>query len=302
MPPRLDWGELVELAERHGLAAILSYQLEYRFAGTWRAPSWARERLLMTFNGLLNDNVHRLSQLKRLLSQDGAPPVMLLGVSGLADSFYPHIAFRPVEAMEVLVPADGRDFAERLLLEGGLTRRGRRLGDGEIDLEVLTQPPGLNLPSREIDALWERRVAARPYGPNASRPGPADAVLLRVAALALDAFQVTRVQMIDLREMVLRAAGGEPFYGPGGAERQLDHQELIARARAWHLSRALHAAMTLVGELFPEAREAARSFTPDLPARAAAVRYRAIVQPALDPRRQKVLRAGQAARRLLLRG
>jgi hypothetical protein len=308
MPPGVDWAEIVELAERHGLASILSYQLEFRLVGVWQVPPWARERLLLTFNGLLNDNVHKLSRLKQMLSQEGAPRAMLLGGASLADSFYPHIAFRPVESIELLVPKQQLGSAEQVFVEGGLKRRGVRLGDGEIEVELMIRPPGVSLSAGELESLWERSTPARPYGPSAFRPAPVDALLLRVAALAEDAFQVVRVQLVDLREMILRGAAGEPFYGPGGAgrpggdEKKLEPRELWARARDWRLSRALHAAMVLVAELFPEAAEAARSFMPELPARSAALRYRAIVRPALDPRRQRVLRAGQATRRLLLRG
>jgi hypothetical protein len=301
MPAQIDWPELAALVERHGLASIVSYQLEYRLVATWRAPAAVRERLQITFNGLLNDNVHKLTRLKQLLSQEGAPDTLLLGAAALADSFYPHIAFRPVESIDLLVRPDRFADAERLFAEGGLARRGNRLGDGQIEVRLWTQPPGLALSRGELDALWTRRVAARPYGRSAFRPSPADALLLQVAALAQEAFQVVRVLLVDLREMALRAAAGEPFDGPGG-EAALDERELLARAREWHLGRALYAAMVLVADLFPEADQAARRLAPAIPARAAALLVRAIVRPALDPRRQKVFRASQAARRMLLRG
>ena len=253
--------------------------------------------MLLTFNGLLNDNVHKLSKLKQMLSQAGAPPAMLLGAASLADSFYPHIAFRPVDSIELLVRGKQLEAARQVLVEGGLQRRGVRLGDGEVEVQLMAQPAGLSLSPRELDRLWERALPARPYGPVALRPAPVDALLLRVTALAEEAFQVVRVQLIDLREMVLRAATDESFYGPGGKEQALDRRELWARARDWNLTRALHAALVLVAELFPEAAEAARLLSPELPARAAALRYRAIVRPALDPRRRSVLRvrSGDAA-------
>jgi hypothetical protein len=302
MPAQVDWAEVVDLAERHGLASILSYQLEYRFVGAWSVPPWVRERLLLTFNGLLNDNVHKLSRLKQMLSQEGAPSVMMLGAASIADSFYPHIAFRPVDSIDLLVKREQVQLAEGLFVEGGLQRRGAKLGDGEIEVHLLTRPPGLALAGAALEGLWERGVSARPYGRSAFRPAPVDALLLRVAELAQDAFQVVRVQLVDLREMLLRAAAEEPFHGPGGDERMLDRRELWLRAREWHLTRALHAALVLVAELFPEATGAVQQFLPDLPARAAALRYQAIVKPALDPRRRGVLRVGQATRKLLLRG
>jgi hypothetical protein len=300
MPTSVDWPELVAVAERQGLAAIASYQLEYRLIGKWRAPPEARERLQLTFNGLLNDNVHKLTRLKQLLSEQGAPDAILLGDAAVADAFYPHIAFRPVESIDLLVRGEDLAEAQRLFTTGGAPRGAHRLSDSDVGVTLWTQPPGLRLTSAELDALWRRRVAARPYGPSAFRAAPVDAFLLQVAALADDAFQVVRVLLVDLREMALRAAAGEPFHGPG-AEAALDPRELLARARVWRLGRALFTAMTLVAALFPDAREAAQALTPEVPARAAALLQRAVVKPALDPRRTTVFRASQAARKLLLR-
>ncbi len=293
MPAGVDWPELVQITERHGLASIVSYQLEYRFIGSWRAPPAVRERLQLTFNGLLNDNVHKLTRLKQLLSQPGAPDALLLGAASLADAFYPHIAFRPVESIDLLVRKEQHADAERVLADGGLARKGVHLGDGDIAVRLWTQPPGLNLAQTELAALWDRRVAARPYGPGAFRPSPADAILLQVAALAQEAFQVVRVLLVDLREMALHSTDSSE----SGA---LDRGELLGRARTWQLGRALHTAMALVGTLFPEAGEATRRLSPEIPARVAALLDRAMVRPALDPRRQKVMRAAQAGRRLLL--
>jgi len=56
----VPWEEVVAAAERHGLAPIVSHQLEYRFAAKLAPPEWVRERLQNSFHGALNDNVFKL--------------------------------------------------------------------------------------------------------------------------------------------------------------------------------------------------------------------------------------------------
>ncbi|MHB8416425.1 MAG: nucleotidyltransferase family protein [Myxococcales bacterium] len=303
LPARLDWPLLAETCERHGLAPIVSYQLEYRWPGRFGAPGWLRERLLAGYQGVLSDNVFKLVQLKQALGQAGMPEVILLGAAAAADAFYPHIAFRPVPELELLarprdLPAVQAAFGERGFqpLETGSS--GITVGDGRLSVQFHTALPGFAHP----EPLFSRKVAAMPYGPRAFRLGPEDAFLATAASLAREAFLVPRIQLIDLREMALRGArGGEGFWDPqGGAP--LDAARLQARARESGLARPLCCALELLAACFPEAEAAARTLAPPLPARTRALLSRAVVGPALDPQRRSTLRGAQAVRRALLRG
>jgi hypothetical protein len=303
----LDWATLAEVAERHGLAPIVSYQLEYRWPGRFNAPGWLRERLLPIYQGILADSVYKLVQLKQLLSHAGMPNVILLGAAGVADAFYPHIAFRPVPDLELLVRGAEIPDAIRAFAEGNFRLqsdpRGETVtvGDNRISVQLHRGVPGYARPGAEAAALFERNVPALPYGKRAFRLAPEDAFLATVAGLATEAFQVPRIQLVDLREMALRGArGGEGFWDPqGGAV--LDVELLRSRVRDGELRRALSCALELLAIFFPEVAESARSLSPDLPARTRATLSRFVVAPAIDPRRKSSWRGAQAIRRAVLR-
>ncbi len=303
----IDWGALADVAERHGLAPIVSYQLEYRWPGRFGAPGWLRERLLAVYQGILADNVYKLVQLKQLLSHTGMPDVILLGAAGVADAFYPHIAFRPVPDLELLVrgaemPEAIRAFAEsNFRLQSDPESATVAVGDNRVTVQLHRGVPGYARPGAEASALFERKVPALPYGKRAFRLGPEDAFLATVAGLAVEAFQVPRIQVIDLREMALRGArGGEGFWDPqGGAV--LDTALLRSRVQDGELRRALSCALELLVVFFPEVANSARALSPELPARTRATLSRLVVEPAIDPRRKSSWRGAQAIRRAVLR-
>jgi len=309
-PPGLDWEELCGILERQGLAAIASYQLDYRFLARVRPPPWARERLLLSFNAQVNDNVLKVTHLRRLLSEEGVPPTVLLGAVSVAESFYPHIAFRPLECIDLWVQPSRLSELATAIVEGGLSpgpvgspRPGRsiaaRFAHPDLDLQVWRAPPGLPLPERAAASVWERSLEARVFGPAARRLDPADALCARVASLALHGFAVPRIDLIDLREMILRCDGPEGFYAPNGS--RLIGADVVARSRALGLDRSLWTGLRLAGELFPEAAPLAKALAPRLPARVRALLEEMVVRPALDPHRSMALRAVQALRRFLLR-
>jgi hypothetical protein len=302
-----DWAVLGEVVERHGLAPIVSYQLEYRWPGRYDVPLALRERLLSLYQGLLADNVYKLVQLKQLLSHEGMPEVVLLGAAAVADAFYPHIAFRPVPELELLVRGDEIPAAIQAFAAGNFRLQsdpqGARVavGDNRLTVHLHRGVPGYARPGAATAALFERGVAALPYGKRVFRLAPEDAFLATVAALATEAFQVPRIQLVDLREMALRGArGGEGFWDPqGGAV--LDFTLLASRVRDGELRRALACALQLLSTLFPEVSAATRTLAPERSARTKAALTRLVVDPALDPRRQSSWRGAQALRRVLLR-
>jgi hypothetical protein len=307
LPPAIDWATLAEVAERHGLAPIVSYQLEYRWPGRFGAPEWLRERLLAIYQGILADNVYKLVQLKQLLSHAGTPEVILLGGAAAADAFYPHIAFRPVPDLELLVRGAEMPDAIRAFGEGNFRLQSDpegptvAVGDNRLTVLLHRGVPGYARPGAESAALFERKAPAMPYGKRAFRLAPEDAFLATVAGLAKEAFQVPRIQLIDLREMALRGArGGEGFWDPqGGAV--LDLELLRSRVGDGELRRALSCALELLATFFPEVSKAAQALAPQLPARTRATLSRLVVAPAIDPRRKSAWRGAQAIRRAVLR-
>jgi hypothetical protein len=309
-PPGLDWEELADVAELQGLAGIVSYQLDYRFLARVRPPPWLRERLLMTFNGQVNDNLLKITHLRRVLSEEGIPPIMLLGGIALGDSFYPHIAFRPLPEIDLWVQASNLAQLAAAIAEAGLPnhpvgeRRDQRsvaarFANPDIDLQAWLRPPGLPLSQAAAAQLWDRSLAAPVFGPAAYRLDPADSVCVLLAALALEGFAVPRVLLIDLREMIHRADMPEGFYAPKGIA--LRWTEVEERARGLGLVRSLWAGLRLVSELFPEVSAKAKPLEPRLPAAVRALLDEMVVRPALDPHRTTVARAAQTLRRALLR-
>ena len=312
-PAGLDWEELAALAEAHGLAALLSYQLDYRFLARLQPPPAVRERLAASFNAAVNDNVLKVTHLRRLLTAEEMPPVVVLGPPSWIDGLYPHIAFREIDDVDVWaidLKAAAGGFAEGGLAVHATGLRGSevgarplaaRLASPDIALRVWRVPAGLRLDSRAAGAFWERKLPVKAYGPVAHRLDPADALVAHVAALALEGFAVPRIRLVDLREMVLRvdlpaACGG--LYGPGSPPLRGD--DVLERARELGLTRALWAGLRLVQELFPEAAAKAAQLALALPPRTARLVEEAVVRPALDVRRLRVVRAATALRRLLL--
>jgi hypothetical protein len=308
--PKADevpWEEVVAAAERHGLAPIISHQIEYRFASRLAPPEWVRERLQNSFHGALNDNVFKLVELKRWLSGAG-PPVVLLGGAAVADSLFPHIAFRPLSpALEVLVRPADLEVLIASLGEQGLRPQQKpgtpaplMLSDGRMDLVLNVKLPGLRLSPSEDEALWGRRTPLAAYGPRAFRLAPEDGFLAALGEIAAQGFQVPRIQLVDLREMALRAVGGG---APGweDSEYRSNPELLRRRARSFGLVRALQGASALIAELFPEAREAAAELRPSLPNRRAALLNSLVVSPLRDPRRQSVVRGSRTLLKVLLR-
>jgi hypothetical protein len=310
-PAGLDWEQVVDLAEAHGLAALISYQLDYRFLARLSPPPLVRERLAANFNGAVNDNVLKVTHLRRLLSTEGMPEAVVLGPASWIDGLYPHIAFRQIDDVDVWV----RDLsaASIAFAEGGLAVRplgmggpvrplAARLASPDIALSVWRAPAGLRPGTTSTAQTWERKLPVRAYGPVAQRLAPADAVVAHVAALAMEGYAVPRIKLVDLREMVLRldveSDRGSGFYGPGSPV--LRSAEVLERVRGLGLTRALWAGLRLVETLFPEAAPKAKQLALGLPSRAARLVEEAVVQPALNPNRLRVVRAITALRRALL--
>jgi hypothetical protein len=288
-PPTLPQCELALLAdvlEAHGLAPLASYQIEQTRLGAG-LPDGFRERLLSSYQGVVNDAVEKLVGLRGLLRAAPAVPVVVLDAAAYLDWLYPHMAFRPLGDLRLALKAeDAGRFAEasREALRLVRTDHGGRtavFSDGKM---TLVFQEGLWAGGPADVPLFERATPYRVFGPSASRPSAEDALLSTVGEQALLGLLAPLVTYVDLRELL---------------RLELDPGYVGARARALGLARALHGATLLAAHFFPEVADAAARIRPDLGVveRMAVER---VVEAAKDPARLRHLRGADAAARLVV--
>jgi hypothetical protein len=284
--PECDLGLLGDVLEAHGLAPMASYHLENTRLGSG-VPDEFRERLLTSYQGVVNDNVLRLVSLRNALRLAPEVPAVLLDAAAYVDWLYPHMAFRPViEARVAVRAADGARFARAAgeILTLLRTEHGGRtavFGDGRVEI-VLQE--GLWPGGPEDGPLFDRSVPLRAFGASAARPSPEEAVLATVAGQALQGLWAPLVTTVDLRELL---------------RLPLDRDHLRERARALGLSRALHGASRIAAHFFPEVADEAAAVRPEL-SLAERVAVERVVEGALDPARLRHLRGAEAAARAVV--
>jgi hypothetical protein len=284
--PDCDLALLGDVLEAHGLAPMASYHLETTRLGSG-VPESFRERLLSSYQGVVNDNVLKLVSLRNALRL--APDVLavLLDAAAYVDWLYPHMAFRPVIDARVAVRgADGARFARATgealtLLRTDHGGRTAVFGDGRVEI---TLQEGLWPGGPEDASLFDRSVPHRAFGPSARRPSPEEAVLATVAEQALQGLWAPLVTYVDLRELL---------------RLPLDLGHLHARARALNLARALHGATLVAAHFFPEVADDAAAVRPEL-GLAERVAVERVVEGARDPTRLRHLRGAEAAARALV--
>lgn len=304
-PPAVDWGPFSELAVRHGIAPLVSYNLDHRFGGAG-APAEIRDQLLGYYHGTLTDNVYKLVTLKRLLSEAPEIPVLLLEGACHAEALYPHIALRPIPEIHLLARRSDFMALAAASKQGGFNPEGEE--DGAVVLtdkrlrvllhDTLRSPlprlAGRGAADSAEAQLFERSVSARAYSPGARRPAIEDAILAHVGVLGRHGFSAPLIEFVDLRELAL----GSPSQG-GVYERPPDAAVALGRAQALGLTRALYCAMRLTAHFFPEAQGAAAALTPSLSLPLQAVLEKGVVEPAKDLERTEVRRMAEQIRKLL---
>ncbi len=282
--PGCDLALLGDVLEAHGLAPLASYQVEHTRLGAGLSDAF-RERLLTSYQGVLNDNVLKLVTLRGVLREAEGVPVVLLDAAAYVDWLYPHLAFRPVGDLRVAVKAED---AIRLAGKAGLRpvradHGGRTaiFSDGKIDLVF---QEGLFAGAPADAPLFERARPYRALGPGAARPSPEDALLSTVGEQALLGLLAPLVTYVDVRELL---------------RLRLDAEYVLARAAALGLSRALHGATLLAAHFFPEVADAAAAVRPAL-GFAERVAVERVVEAARDPARLRHLRGADVATRLVV--
>lgn len=295
-PP--DWDEAVQFLSRHGLAAIAAYNLQYRMPGA-DVPQEVRDFLLGYLQGGANDNVFKLMTLRQLATLFGERPFIVLDGAAFADTLYPHISFRAVPELRLLVRPEDRDpIVQAVAPEGFVEMEGEEpdpdrpvatLYNDKFFLKLYTDL----LPRGGEQGLFERAVPALPYGRWARRLQGEDALLVHVLTLARQGFRVPRIYFVDLRELV---RGDSPVVLGPGPGAPLDPALVLERAEAMGAKKALWAAMAILADYHPEVGELARALMPKISAPVRALIETAVVQGA---EKERVLRGSDRLMRLL---
>lgn len=303
-PPRVDlsaapWDRFTDWAIAQGLAPLAAYNLEYKLA-TSKAPEWVRDRLLSIYQGTANDNVMKLVNFKRAVDELEGRSVVLLGAATFAESLYPHVAFRPVIDLRLLLPkADLEPFAN--YLRKSQFRPAAGVDDPFKADRVLTDTRTLVFlhgalvgDPAEDEGLFARATPLKVYGPSLRRLELEDALLLQAVLLARVGFEAPLIELVDLRELVL----GAPATG-GAYSRPPDADAVLRRAKAWKAERALYAALALVERLFPYTGAAVSVLKPALSLPVREVIDLVVVGPLSDLDRTVAFRGEEALRALI---
>jgi hypothetical protein len=302
-PPRgslrhAPWEEYVDWAIAQGLAPLAAYDLEYRLGGA-DAPQWARDRLLSIYQGSLNDNVMKLVNFKRCVDELQGRKIVLLGSASFAEALYPHVAFRPLADLHVLVRAGEAQgfcgFLRRFEFQPAGAERGvMHLSDGRTELYI---HGGLLGDAAEDAALLSRALPLRAFGPSVYRLDLEDSILATCLEHSRAGYDVPTISFVDLRELLL---GAPALQGP--YSRPFERDLLVQRARAWRIERALFTSASVIGRLFPDAAAAAQRALPELRPASRALLERLVVGPVAHVGHLRSFRGTERLRRLLAGG
>lgn len=304
-PPRgslrgAPWEAYVDWAISQGLAPLAAYNLEYRLGGAG-APEWVRDRLMSIYTGSVNDNVMKLVNFKRAVDELEGRKLLLLGGAAFAEALYPHVGFRPVLEIELLVrKVDVEGFSgflshHEFKPEPHDASLGamRILSDGRTPVLLYADVLG---PERraEVQAVFERAHPLKVFGPSFFRPDLEDAVLLTVLEQARRGYAVPLLTFVDLRELMTGAKAMGGIYS-----RPVDTAALLERAKAWRVERALYTSLAVTERLFPETASAVAAAQPPLRRATRELLDRLVVGPVATPGRTADFRGSERLRRLL---
>lgn len=303
-PTRADlrdapWEPFCDWAIGQGLAPLAAYNLEYRL-GPVGAPEWVRHRLLSLYQGSANDNVMKLVNLKRSIDALEGRKIVLVGGASFAESLYPHVAFRPVIDVRLAVST-----AELEPLTAWLRRAEFKVLPDAVDpagaSKVLSDTRttlylhgALGPDATEHAAVLSRAVPFRAFGPSAYRLELEDAFLVQLAMVARSGFDVSMLELLDLRELLLAAPSTGGVYS-----RPMDRARVASQTKAWKLERALWSALGIVERLWPETSQAAESLRPSVSFPVREILERVVVAPLADVGRRTGFKGEEALRSLL---
>ncbi|MBL8918553.1 MAG: nucleotidyltransferase family protein [Myxococcaceae bacterium] len=305
-PARVDlkdapWEPYVDWAIGQGLAPLAAYNLEYRL-GLCGAPQWAKDRLLSIYQGIANDNVMKLVNFKRSVDDLEGRRIVLLGAASFAESLYPHVAFRPVIDLRLLVPPKDVDPLTAWLRraefkpEAGVPAPSGERVLSDTRTTIFIHGAVLSDPAHDAE-LFTRSLKLKVYGPSMLRLELEDALLVHVHLMARAGFDVPMLEFIDLRELVL----GAPSMG-GDYSRAPNAAVVLERAARFGVERALWSSLGVVERLFPETAEAVARLRPSLSFPVRELLERAVVTPVSQVGRTSAFRGGETLRQVLTGG
>jgi hypothetical protein len=294
------WDAYADWAVAQGLAPLAAYNLEYRLGGAG-APEWVRDRLLSVYQGSLNDNVMKLVNFKRAIGALEGRRIIVVGAASFAEALYPHLAFRPVPDLDLLVARVDLGPLAAFLAESefkpvSATARTRVVSDGrtQITLHDGFLGPGFET---EEKAVLERATPMRALGPSMYRLAAEDAVLSAVLGQAQVGYSVPYIEFVDLRELLLGAPSTQGAYS-----HPLNVELIRNLTAAWRVERALYASTRIVSGLFPDAEVIAERLTPKLRPATRALLDSLVVAPLASLGRMREIRGAERLRRLLSGG
>ncbi|MFL5319584.1 MAG: nucleotidyltransferase family protein [Myxococcaceae bacterium] len=273
-----SWDEFGSWALSNGVAPLAAYNLQYRLAGAG-APEEVRDRLLSIYSGTINDNVMKLVNWKRCIDELEGRKLVILSGAAFAEALYPHVAFRPVVEIELLLRgADVAGFAGFMKPNhfnevDAAGRADHILSDTRTELYVHTSLFGG--PTSPVDEeVMSRALPMKHYGTSVFRPSHEDAILSVAVSHARAGYQVPMLSFLDLRELIRSA----PFVS-GPYSKPYDADLVKRRAKQWNVERALYASMAIIARLFPELEPFAAKLLPELKGTSRALVDKLIVTP-----------------------
>jgi hypothetical protein len=249
-PPKDDPAatRFVKAAVQQGLLPLLLRQ-----KACPPAVATARERYRVWENLFRRRAETHAGAVRTLTALLDPEPFILLKGADYAHRLYPEAMLRPMQDIDILVPAPRfaavcARFREAGLVqrfEGSPTHRVAWFGESVFDLgDVTLEVHHSFLPRArhpiDYGAVWRRRVPVAGFGVAVARLDDVDAFVYHAISLAKDEFFVRLARYVDFW-LLLRTLSS---LGPARE-----------RAREWRATHALYGALRQVQQLFPELEE-----------------------------------------------
>jgi hypothetical protein len=282
-----EWGEVLELARRHGVVPLLHRRMKARY-GELEVPGPVQVQLRDTYRATGIRNTRLFAQLNGVLRafREAGIDVVALKGAHLAELVYEEVALRPMGDVDLLVRAsDLRRATELLRSLGYASGEGERQHQDPIDenlhLKPMRKPGGLlielhyaiAIPERmkdpDVEGIWSRVEPARIGGAEAFVLSPEDLLLhLCIHASLHHGFEVSLLHLCDIPVVV------DHF------QARLDWAVFWERARTWGAERSALVTFALTERLLgwrrPDAAAAPGGTLPAAPFDAVAVAERLI--------------------------
>jgi hypothetical protein len=233
-----------------GLGPLVGHNLEYALPQL-PAPRAAKDKLLSVFQGTLADNTLHLVNLRKTLGPLQGRRLVLFGTLSLAEALYPHVGFRPLLEVSVLVGEEdiggfaGYMRAQGYVEEVPLPHVALGLSDGCTPFGIFTRLPGVPHMPPQLQA-FPKPV----FGPSVFSLGMEDNLLALCARQYDEAYVGPWVDWVDMRE--------------GCLSLEVEAQSFKAKAAGWKVAYAAYASLAVLGRLFEEVEVGA--FQPEVPA------------------------------------